>query len=272
MAQTQTVHSKSAINTFIYNNTTTLHIGHNFDLILTRMQSSSTSTILFVASTFAMVAYARLTSFKKAAASKAILDLYASTLTDMFKAVKLPPRHTTAAEPTSDIFLDRRAFFQNVFRDTKLLGILSLSLSIYLSTYLYVVYNNDVFLHTGKAKVIHVAGTKGKGSTCEYIAASLNAAGKKVGVFTSPHIHTARERIRIGRDLISMEDLTRVGQSSLSALSEKPWSVFFDIFLCAALFYFGENNVEYIILECGIGGRYDSTNFVDSPAACIITR
>ena len=123
-----------------------------------------------------------------------------------------------------------------------------------------------------KAKVIHVAGTKGKGSTCEYIAAAMNAAGKKVGVFTSPHMHTARERIRIGRNLISRDDLTRVGRASLSALSDKPWSVFFDIFLCAALFYFGENDVEYIILESGIGGRYDSTNFMETPAACIITR
>ena len=51
--------------------------------------------------------------------------------------------------------------------------------------------------------VIHVAGTKGKGSTCEYLSSGLRSAGYKVGVFTSPHLHTARERIKIGKELIS---------------------------------------------------------------------
>ena len=127
------------------------------------------------------------------------------------------------------------------------------------------------FFIDGRVKFIHVAGTKGKGTTCEYIAAAMRAAGIRVGVFTSPHLHTARERVKIGHEIISRHDLQRLGKEALLALSDSPWSVFFDIFLLTALKYFGEKKVEYIILESGIGGRYDSTNFIEEAAACIIT-
>ena len=110
-----------------------------------------------------------------------------------------------------------------------------------------------------------------EGSTCEYIAAAMRAAGFRVGVFTSPHLHTARERIKIGNELISKEDLVRIGQSTIKKMEGFAWTVFFDTFLFTALQYFGEKRVDYIILESGIGGRYDSTNFVVNPAACIIT-
>jgi folylpolyglutamate synthase/dihydrofolate synthase len=122
-----------------------------------------------------------------------------------------------------------------------------------------------------RAKVIHVAGTKGKGSTVEYLNAGLTGCGYKVGVFTSPHIHTARERIKIGRTLIDKDDFVRLAEVTLKELKPKSWAVFFDLLLDMALQYFGEKQVDYIILETGIGGLYDSTNFIGQPAATIIT-
>jgi dihydrofolate synthase/folylpolyglutamate synthase len=126
-----------------------------------------------------------------------------------------------------------------------------------------------------KARVVHVAGTKGKGSTVEYIAAGMRKHGK-VGVFTSPHLHTARERVRVDSDLISMDDFTRLGVNSLNLAGKYPnsneWIVFFDYLLTLAIQYFDELGVNSIVLETGIGGRYDSTNFLDSCAASVITR
>jgi dihydrofolate synthase/folylpolyglutamate synthase len=101
-------------------------------------------------------------------------------------------------------------------------------------------------------KIIHVAGTKGKGSTVEYISSGLIGSNNNVGVFSSPHLHTARERIKIGREIISIEDLTRIGKQTLSLFEDCNWSyVMFDKMVTVALYFFGERDVDYMILETG---------------------
>uniref|UniRef100_A0A7S3NJD0 Mur ligase C-terminal domain-containing protein n=1 Tax=Aureoumbra lagunensis TaxID=44058 RepID=A0A7S3NJD0_9STRA len=126
---------------------------------------------------------------------------------------------------------------------------------------------------------IHVAGTKGKGSVCESIRARLVKAGLRVGTFTSPHLHSCRERIRIGSQLISANDLTEVGSAALqliqNAEDKSEWgAVFFDRLLAAALIYFSTERCEIVVMETGIGGKYDSTNFIQDPqqlAVAVIT-
>jgi dihydrofolate synthase/folylpolyglutamate synthase len=71
--------------------------------------------------------------------------------------------------------------------------------------------------------------------------------------------------------MISHEDMIRHGEEAIQFLSSCPWVVFFDLLLAASLKYFDEQRVDYMVLESGIGGRYDSTNFIDAPAACVIT-
>jgi dihydrofolate synthase/folylpolyglutamate synthase len=120
-------------------------------------------------------------------------------------------------------------------------------------------------------RVVHVAGTKGKGSTCSYIAAALHAQGFRVGIFTSPHLHTVRERIKIGPTLITRDDFVRIAEIAIKLMEPLVWPLFFDVSLCMALLYFGEQSVDYIVLETGIGGEYDSTNFIEAPVASVIT-
>lgn len=137
-----------------------------------------------------------------------------------------------------------------------------------------------------QAKVVHVAGTKGKGSVVEYINAGVTSSAPsvdvdnnnmkpKVGVFTSPHIHTARERLKINNQIISIEDFVRLGENALKRAESSPnceWIVFFDLLLTMALEYFSEQDVDLLILETGIGGRFDSTNVFPSVHVSVITR
>ena len=125
-------------------------------------------------------------------------------------------------------------------------------------------------------KFVHVTGTKGKGTVCELVRCGLIAHGKRVGTFTSPHLHTVRERIRVNDVLISKADFVRLWakvQAALTASSTDGgcWANFFDKVLGVALAWFVEQRVEYIILEVGIGGRYDPTNFIARPAVCVVT-
>ncbi|CAM9108788.1 unnamed protein product [Choristocarpus tenellus] len=118
----------------------------------------------------------------------------------------------------------------------------------------------------------HIAGTNGKGSVCELLRCCLVANGHLVGTFTSPHIHTIRERIRIGGDIISMDDFVRHAATLQCDFQNNLWLLPFDKLLAIALLHFAEAGADTIILEVGIGGKYDSTNFIERPpTASIIT-
>ncbi len=123
-----------------------------------------------------------------------------------------------------------------------------------------------------KLKVIHVAGTNGKGSTCAMLTSILIEAGYKVGTFTSPHLETYNERITINNIMISDEDLAN--QISLVEetvkLTETSLS-FFEVFTVATYNYLFKQQVDIAIIEVGLGGRLDCTNVVKSPILSVIT-
>ncbi|MGN0242100.1 MAG: bifunctional folylpolyglutamate synthase/dihydrofolate synthase [Candidatus Weimeria sp.] len=122
-------------------------------------------------------------------------------------------------------------------------------------------------------KIIHIAGTNGKGSVAMYMAAALEADGYKTGLFTSPHLVTIRERIQVNRKLISEEDFTRLALKVLSVeMPEEYAPTFFDICLAVALLYFKEQDCDYVVLETGLGGRLDSTRGISQrPVVGVIT-
>ncbi len=115
-------------------------------------------------------------------------------------------------------------------------------------------------------RCVHVAGTKGKGSTCEMTAAGLEACGYTVGIYTSPHLVDLRERIRINRQLISREDFARVASTVRRSASELPADAgeptFFELTTAIGFQHFAEQAVDVAVIECGLGGRLDSTNVV----------
>ncbi len=120
-------------------------------------------------------------------------------------------------------------------------------------------------------KYIHVAGTNGKGSVCAFIDSILRAAGKRTGLYTSPHLVSFRERIRINGEMIS-ENAVASGLTAIRDLT-KDWDhapTFFEITTALALAYFQNKKVEYVVLETGMGGRLDATNIV-TPIVSVIT-
>lgn len=120
-------------------------------------------------------------------------------------------------------------------------------------------------------KSIHVAGTNGKGSVVTKIARTLEIAGYRVGLYTSPHISCFRERIQINKRLISEQEVQRLLPEIMSiADKNKIPATFFELTTCLALKYFSEENVDIAILETGIGGRLDATNIV-TPLLSVIT-
>ncbi len=118
--------------------------------------------------------------------------------------------------------------------------------------------------------VIHVAGTNGKGSTQAMIRAGLEAEGKRVHAYTSPHLAWFHERIRLAGDLISEPDLTAVLDECYAA-NDGAEITYFEITTCAALLAFARKQADYTLLEVGLGGRLDATNVVERPALTIIT-
>jgi dihydrofolate synthase/folylpolyglutamate synthase len=118
--------------------------------------------------------------------------------------------------------------------------------------------------------VIHVAGTNGKGSTQAMIRAGLEAAGKTVHAYTSPHLARFHERIRVAGELIGEEELTALLDECMAANGDLPVT-FFEITTCAAFLAFARHSADWTLLEVGLGGRLDATNVVDHPTLTIIT-
>lgn len=126
-----------------------------------------------------------------------------------------------------------------------------------------------------KLEFIHVAGTNGKGTTSTMLSSILCAAGKKTGLFTSPYVFDFCERIQINNKNIPHDDLSRVVEKvknacdRLSSKGTEPTE--FEAITAAAMLYFYEQKCDTVVLEVGLGGRYDSTNIIPCPKAAVIT-
>ncbi|UCE61359.1 MAG: bifunctional folylpolyglutamate synthase/dihydrofolate synthase [Phycisphaerales bacterium] len=113
-------------------------------------------------------------------------------------------------------------------------------------------------------KTVHIAGTKGKGSTAAMLAAMLHASGMKVGLYTSPHVLDVRERIAIDGQKIPERAFTKAvaGVAAITAKARVPRPTYFELLTAAAFSYFAEEEVDIAVIETGLGGRLDATNVV----------
>jgi dihydrofolate synthase/folylpolyglutamate synthase len=121
-------------------------------------------------------------------------------------------------------------------------------------------------------KSVHIAGTKGKGSTAHMVAAMLKKAGYRTGLYTSPHFLDLRERISIDDRLVTEAEFARL-MARIAPVAEKlrkDKPTFFDLMTCAAFLYFAKREVDIAVIETGLGGRLDSTNVI-KPEVCGIT-
>lgn len=118
-------------------------------------------------------------------------------------------------------------------------------------------------------RTIHVGGTNGKGSTSHTIAAVLQASGYRVGLFTSPHLLDFRERIRVNGEMVSEDFVCRFVEEAKPLIEERSPS-FFEITTLMAFDYFRQAQVDFAVIEVGLGGRLDCTNII-SPIASVIT-
>lgn len=127
-----------------------------------------------------------------------------------------------------------------------------------------------------KINIIHVAGTNGKGSTCSFITSILKEAGYKVGLYTSPFLETFTERIRVNGENIPEDDVARI----VTLIKEKieymvangySYPTEFEIVTAMAFYYYCEQNVDFVALEVGLGGRYDATNVISKSEVSVIT-
>ncbi|NDL68202.1 bifunctional folylpolyglutamate synthase/dihydrofolate synthase [Anaerotalea alkaliphila] len=125
-----------------------------------------------------------------------------------------------------------------------------------------------------RLKVIHVAGTNGKGSVCALLAGILGAAGIRTGLFTSPHLLSMTERIQVDGMPIPEEEFAALyGRVAAAARQGRAGgATFFERLAAMAFLHFAEREVEAVVLETGLGGLWDATNVVEKPSACIITR
>lgn len=120
--------------------------------------------------------------------------------------------------------------------------------------------------HMGNFKIIHVAGTNGKGSVTLKTARALQHLGFKVGMFTSPHIASFRERIQINGELVSMEEIVEYFTEVENAADLQKFDIrFFEVITAMGFLAFRKHQCDFVVLECGIGARIDSTNIVGFP-------
>jgi len=122
-----------------------------------------------------------------------------------------------------------------------------------------------------KYKSVHIAGTNGKGSVATKIAKTLEYSGYRVGLFTSPHISSFRERIRVNGDMISKEAVI-AGVKKILHVADENYipATYFEVTTMLALWYFAEQKVDFAIIETGLGGRFDATNILN-PLLTVIT-
>ncbi|MGN1410170.1 MAG: bifunctional folylpolyglutamate synthase/dihydrofolate synthase [Eubacteriales bacterium] len=121
-------------------------------------------------------------------------------------------------------------------------------------------------------KFIHVAGTNGKGSVCKMLTAILSAAGYTVGMFTSPFVENFNERIMLGEREISGDELafeTEHVKKYAETMADLPTE--FELITAIALSYYKRKKCDFVVLECGLGGRLDSTNVIKTPILSVIT-
>ena len=127
-----------------------------------------------------------------------------------------------------------------------------------------------------KFKVIHVAGTNGKGSTCAFLTSIFREAGYSCGLFTSPHLVVINERFQINEKNIdnqafmsAFEKVKALADELVAEGSYHP--TYFEMLFLMGMVIFAEAGVDYVMLETGLGGRLDATTAVEDPVACVIT-
>lgn len=120
-----------------------------------------------------------------------------------------------------------------------------------------------------KMQFVHLAGTNGKGSVCAALAEVLGMAGYRVGVYTSPHLSSVRERFRVGSEYINEEAFSRIGSRICEILGDEQIT-YFEFTTALGLLWFEESGVDLVLLETGMGGRLDATNVV-TPLLSVIT-
>ena len=132
---------------------------------------------------------------------------------------------------------------------------------------------------TKNCKVIHIAGTNGKGSVCAYLCSVFREAKVSVGMFTSPHLVSMRERMAVDGRIATEEEFLEAFDFVMDKLSDLPQALasvsyhpsFFEFLFFMAVVFFQRAGVEFIVLETGLGGRLDATNSVPDKTLCIIT-
>lgn len=130
-----------------------------------------------------------------------------------------------------------------------------------------------------RMKLIHVAGSNGKGSVCAYLSSILTTAGKRTGLFISPHLVDINERFQLNQQQVSdalfLEAFQAVMEIVHRLLEERPGDfshpTFFELLFLMGIYIFDQSHMEYVVLETGLGGRFDATNVIEKPLVSVIT-